>query len=71
MMMMGNWTNACNLHKTILFEIYLHWHCETSDMEKQEFLIKIFQSYHEKCWITHQWLNQQKVMKWMFPYKQL
>ena len=40
MMMMGNLTNACNLHKTILFEIYLHWHCETSDMEKQEFLIK-------------------------------
>jgi len=35
--------------KTILFEIYLQWHCETSEMEKQEFLTKIFQSYHEKC----------------------
>jgi hypothetical protein len=37
------------LLKTILLEIYLQWHCETSEMEKQEFLIKIFQSYHEKC----------------------
>jgi hypothetical protein len=40
--------------KTILFEIYLQWHCETSEMEKQEFLTKIFQSYHEKCCITYQ-----------------
>ena len=35
--------------KTILFEIYLHWHYEPSEMEKQEFLIKIFQSCYEKC----------------------
>lgn len=35
--------------KTILFEIYLHWHYETLEMEKHEFLIKIFQSCHEKC----------------------
>jgi hypothetical protein len=35
--------------KIILFEISLQWLCETSGMEKQEFLNKIFQSYHEKC----------------------
>jgi hypothetical protein len=35
--------------KIILFEIYLYCHCGISEMEKQEVLIKIFQSYHESC----------------------